>query len=269
MKKIIKKIIPKSIYFKSAEFFLYQKYKKLLKDNKKLKNQYKGKRCFIIGNGTSINKMNLNLLRNEYVFAMNYFYNYKDFFSIKPSFFSCIEPINSNPNFTFNHFKELIAKYDKIGEVLPEMIFFFNISYQNYIIKNNLFKNNHVCYLKSLFPLLQSRILQDDISRPHSFMDGSIYNAIACCVYMGFKIIYFLGCDCDWFSNKGATHFYDEKKREMESSNNEKLFYNNYLTLKKWRLVTNYFKSKNVQIINCGVGGDNDICDRINFQSLF
>ncbi|MBI9049644.1 MAG: DUF115 domain-containing protein [Anaerolineaceae bacterium] len=41
---------------------------------KALNNIHAGKRCFIIGNGPSLQKMDLSLLRNEYTFGMNRFY---------------------------------------------------------------------------------------------------------------------------------------------------------------------------------------------------
>lgn len=39
-----------------------------------MKNQYRGERCFIIGNGPSLRKMDLEPLRNEYTFGMNRLY---------------------------------------------------------------------------------------------------------------------------------------------------------------------------------------------------
>ena len=41
---------------------------------RKLKNKYYGQRCFIIGNGPSLNRMDLSLLKNEYTFGLNRIY---------------------------------------------------------------------------------------------------------------------------------------------------------------------------------------------------
>jgi hypothetical protein len=40
----------------------------------KLKNIYEGERCFIIGNGPSLNKTALHLLKNEFTFGLNRIY---------------------------------------------------------------------------------------------------------------------------------------------------------------------------------------------------
>ena len=38
---------------------------------RRLKDKYKGERCFILGNGPSLAKTDLSLLRNEYTFGLN------------------------------------------------------------------------------------------------------------------------------------------------------------------------------------------------------
>jgi hypothetical protein len=38
------------------------------------KDIHRGKRCFIIGNGPSLNQLDLTLLKNEYTFGMNRIY---------------------------------------------------------------------------------------------------------------------------------------------------------------------------------------------------
>jgi hypothetical protein len=54
---------------------------------KALKDKFKGKRCFIIGNGPSLNKCDLSLLENEYTFAVNgIFYKTKEM-GFKPTFY--------------------------------------------------------------------------------------------------------------------------------------------------------------------------------------
>ena len=70
-KKKIKKIMHNNS-------FLYEKYDSGFNFKKtninKLKNSFKGKRAFIIGNGPSLNKVDLNLLKNEYTFGVNSIY---------------------------------------------------------------------------------------------------------------------------------------------------------------------------------------------------
>ncbi|HVJ64080.1 MAG TPA: 6-hydroxymethylpterin diphosphokinase MptE-like protein [Bdellovibrionota bacterium] len=55
---------------------------------RELKNKYRGQRCFVIGNGPSLGKMDLNLLRDEYVFASNAFFLKLPDLNFRPQFFS-------------------------------------------------------------------------------------------------------------------------------------------------------------------------------------
>ena len=47
--------------------------KQFLKENRKYKDINKGQRCFILGNGPSLNLYDLSVLSNETVFAVNEF----------------------------------------------------------------------------------------------------------------------------------------------------------------------------------------------------
>lgn len=54
---------------------------------KSLKDKYKGKRCFIIGNGPSLNKCDLSLLEDEYTFGVNGIFYKTDEMGFKPTFY--------------------------------------------------------------------------------------------------------------------------------------------------------------------------------------
>ena len=69
------KIIP----FLKREFLDAPKAKKIILKNQELKDIYKEKRCFIIGNGPSIKDQDLTLFKNEITFVANNFYLHKDF----------------------------------------------------------------------------------------------------------------------------------------------------------------------------------------------
>jgi hypothetical protein len=87
MKSEIKKIIPsplmqpasKTWYWlqrtaKYPEATLHPWRRESIRQLKAMKDIHKGERCFIIGNGPSLKKMDLSPLRNEYTFGMNRIY---------------------------------------------------------------------------------------------------------------------------------------------------------------------------------------------------
>ncbi|GAB4375952.1 MAG: hypothetical protein Kow00121_22310 [Elainellaceae cyanobacterium] len=57
-----------------------------------LRNQFLGERCFIIGNGPSLNKTDLTRLKNEFTFGLNRIYlNYSNM-GFEPTFYCCVNP---------------------------------------------------------------------------------------------------------------------------------------------------------------------------------
>ena len=86
LKKLIKKLISLSSLGKR---FIDERYpfssSKL--DLQKLKNKYEGKRCFIIGNGPSLNKIDLNFLKEEFSFGVNGIFYKTEESGFKPTFY--------------------------------------------------------------------------------------------------------------------------------------------------------------------------------------
>lgn len=65
-------------------FYEFIPYINLIKKNNKFKDIHKGKRCFILGSGPSVNEFDLTKLKDEIVIGLNSFYihpQYKEIFS--------------------------------------------------------------------------------------------------------------------------------------------------------------------------------------------
>jgi len=274
-KEIIKKYTPgilKTIFFHLYVRWLYYfRYKNILAKNKALKNQYRGKRCFIIGNGLSLNQMDLKRLKNEYTFALNFFYLYKDFKEIKPKFYSIMEPIENFPRAglsTDKVFREIEEAFKNI-----DVKMFLRTDIKEYIKKNNFFLNKDIYYLLADRGILKTLIMSDDISKYYSFADGSIYNAICIAVYLGFSEIYLIGCDYDYILRRNEEHFYDNEIISQASwiKNVSNLFLAEDMSsyLKAMEKIKNHFKKYNVKIFNAGIGGFTDTFPRVKYDDLF
>lgn len=57
-----------------------------------LKDKHRGERCFIIGNGPSLNRTNLAALAGEYTFGMNRIYLLFERTGFMPSYYVCVNP---------------------------------------------------------------------------------------------------------------------------------------------------------------------------------
>ena len=56
-----------------------------------LRNRYRGKRCFIMGNGPSLNRIDLSKLAEEYTFGVNKLYLLYDRIDWRPSFYTLLD----------------------------------------------------------------------------------------------------------------------------------------------------------------------------------
>ena len=66
---IIKKLLPLKYLEEPGRVYGFDREKM-----KSLENKFKGERCFIIGNGPSLNELDLNKIKDEYAFGVNAFF---------------------------------------------------------------------------------------------------------------------------------------------------------------------------------------------------
>lgn len=84
-----------------------------------LHNIHKGKRCFIIGNGPSLNITDLEKLKNEITFASNKIYLAFQYTKWRPTYYSL-----EDSSFARNHWSEISKIRDTI-QILPDILDFF------------------------------------------------------------------------------------------------------------------------------------------------
>lgn len=184
----------------------------ILKENISLKDIYKGKRCFIMGTGSSLNDIDFSLLADEYSFSCNYIFDHHDINKLKLKFYAVIDSIYSISTISYNHGSlppEIL--YPKIDSMLsdPTTLFFINISARRFINKLKLFYNRHVYYIKQSLPMELAKTQSNELTERITFADGSIYFMMAAAIYMGFKELYLCGCGYT-YSPIACLHFYDK-----------------------------------------------------------
>jgi hypothetical protein len=121
-------------------------------------------------------------------------------------------------------------------------------------------------------PVLKCTNLYGDISAPHSFMDESSLNAFICFSYMGFKKIYFIGCDLTTNKNGYLNHFYKNDMELQDSKNTYKDKYKEFnlkTEFSKWHKLERFVEKNGVKLLNAGLEGKNTVCDRVGYKSLF
>lgn len=256
--------------------------------NKKLENNHKGKRCFIVGNGPSLKKMDLSHLTNEIVFTVNSIMTNKEIY----------DQLNSDYHVIIDHgsFKlDLKQKDDRITRDLYKKINYKSkkpicivdyagkLAFDSYGLDD---LNKYYIYLHSnLTANYRRKIkLSGNIPTSQNVIHAAIFSAIS----MGIKKIYLVGCDMTSVflnfesdidgnitiaENNHAYNYTDsEKKRLLKDFNildNEEVLHDYAKTFTIFKNIRKYCEKNDIEIYNATSGGGLDVFKRIKFESLF
>ncbi len=271
-------IINKSIKKIFSYFYSFLNYKKLeepckIKPDyaalKSYKNKYEGQRCFVIGNGPSLNTHDLGLLENEITFGVNsIFYKYKSD-GFKPSFYMVEDSHVINDNI------------EEINSFHPKIHRFFPTTYKHLFtdFKNTSFFNMNRGFYERLSPNYHiPRFSKDFSKRGYCGQSVTILN-LQLAYYMGFSEIYLIGMDFSYSIPDSAL----VSGNDIESTeDDENHFHPEYFGKgKKWhdpqldQVLLNYqnckiqFELDGRNIYNATNGGKLDLFPRVNYKDIF
>lgn len=233
-----------------------------------LHNAFEGKRCFIIGNGPSLNNHDLSLLKGEYVFAVNSFFYKTDQTDFRPTFFVVEDSSVMKENI------------DRIRDFEAPYKFFPTIYKSLHPADDNVhfFKMNRGFYEKSSPNYCVPRF-STDASKVLYCGQSVTYINLQLAFFMGFTEVHLIGMDFDYVIPK-------EHKRNgdliLSTTDDPNHFHKDYFGKgKTWkdpkleRVAQNYhqaklsFESVGRRIYNATVGGKLEIFDRVEYTSLF
>jgi hypothetical protein len=214
---------------------------------------FKGERCFIIGNGPSLNRTNLSKLKDEYTIGLNRIYLNYEKMGFQTTFL-CV----TNPNVL----KQFGGDIDQLGSVKF-------LRYHHDYIKNrwNAFFMEHTGF---------HRFIKD--LREYKWCEGCTvtYCAIQVAYFLGFETVILVGVDHN-FPDSGRPH-------QLVSANtvDTNHFHPDYFAKGvKWqypdlagsevsyRVADNEFRRNGRTIIDATVGGALDIFPKSEFDNLF
>lgn len=232
-----------------------------------LYNKYLGRRCFIIGNGPSLNLHDLSLLKDEYTFAVNsFFYKTKET-GFRPTFYVVEDTSVMKEN--LDEIKKYQAQYR-----------FFPTIYKNLIPKDLntfFFTMNRGFYEKSSPNYCVPRF-STDISKEIFCGQSVTYINLQLAYFMGFSEVYLIGMDFSYIIPKSHKRVGDVLFSDGDDMNH---FHKDYFGAGKiWkdpkldRVAQNYkmaklvFESTNRKIYNASVGGNLNIFPRVDYNDI-
>ncbi len=226
---------------------------------KVFKDQFKGERCFIIGNGPSLKMDDLDKLANEYSFATNKVYYAFNSTVWRPTFYAVQDALVLEQ--TLDTVKSLDVRYkflraDSLSkfEKIPDNTFFFRK-------KTRLYNGKPASF-------------SEDPSK--CVYEGSTvtFLCLQLALYMGFKEIYLLGMDFNYsiYKDKSGIHFENTADyfSSKYKSNGEVYYYArlDYAT-EAFELADKVAKSHGSRIFNATRGGKLEVFERVEFDTLF
>lgn len=195
-------------FYKKAKYRLNRS---LLQKNVKLKNKFKGQRIVILGDGRSLNDVDLSKLKNEYTFGSNFLMLHKDFESLDLSFYAIIATWKSAKNVktapTGTIEKGLVCLDKKVKNSQTQ--FFFDVSTKKVVARNQILTGKEIFYVTSGTGLNDAKFVEFDLSKPLSTLEGSLYFMIAAAMFMGFSEIYICGAGYTYYPLQSG-HFYED-----------------------------------------------------------
>ncbi|MCF8275171.1 MAG: DUF115 domain-containing protein [Flavobacteriales bacterium] len=231
---------------------------------KGLENKHAGKRCFIIGNGPSLNKLDLKRLQNEYTFGTNAIYLNHDKMGFYPTYYAVEDHFVAED------------RADEINKYKESLKFFPN--YVKHCItpdEKTLFVNFLVTYPKNDTPPSFSTN-----AAVTTYFGGTVsYLCMQLAYFMGFTEVYLIGFDHSYVIPESAkieganitsteddpNHFvpgyfgkglrwHDPKTDRMEQS---------------YRGAKKAFEKAGRKIQNATSGGMLEVFERVDYNNLF
>lgn len=198
LKEILKEIIPikaRFMYRRIENEMKRPDEKKLLNGNERFKDIHKGKRCFIIGNGPSINKVDFTSLSQEITFTVNQISRMKNFTELKSNYHLWADERFFDLDVNKQEDLELIQVMKSVNSENNHPLVFYKTKALSLIKKFELDKDLDIAYFMDSGNIIASHI-ELPITRCMPSFPTVIHYAIYTAVYMGIKEIYLLGCDC-------------------------------------------------------------------------
>lgn len=243
---------------------------KLLKKNVKYKDLHKGERCFIIGSGPSVKKIDFKKLEDEITFTVNQFSRFESFSDLKTNYHVFSDERIFRLNEDIPSDLEALKYLEKLIKSSDEIKFFSKISSKSCIENSKYLKDMNVNYYMDGLTFHDDYNLDIDMTKQIPWFPTVIDYCIFIAIYMGFEEIYLLGCDCTGFLRvcsleqniikKEKKYYYGYEVGDSESKRIENQLLNDGIgdELEIWSKIFRYYdyiqkmvKKQNIKIVNC------------------
>ena len=185
-------------YYRPSALWFAMTHHNVLHANRALLNRHHGERCFILCNGPSVKQQDIRPLRDEVVFSVSSGYLHPDYADIQPRY-HCVPQLSYGkvtPDLAVKWFREM-------DERLGGAELFLDQQEWPLVQERGLFPRRevrYVCMGRNYFPRAPVDI--ENLAGILPRVQTVPILAIMISIYMGFREIYLIGVDHDWFVKK-------------------------------------------------------------------
>ena len=235
-----------------------------------LKNKHKGKRCFIIGNGPSLNGVNLDLLKDEITFATNGIFLLFDRTKFRPTYYL----VEDN----------LVAE-DRSREInaIRGITKFVPLRSSYCINRSGTIYLNHNP---------EEDVVAESLVDGRFSLDASLltvggntvtFTCMEMAYHMGFGQVYLLGIDHNYeipksYRNKSKDENYVIESKEDDKNHFDQRYFGKgyrwhnpkvHLMEESYKIAKKVFEADGRQILNATMGTKLDVFEKVNLGRLF
>ena len=258
IKRVKASLFARTRSFVNNHFELFADGKKL----KKLKDKYKGKRCFICGNGPSLSAQDLDILhsRGEYTFGMNRIFKIFPQTQWRPTFYICEDHI------IMENIQDEVNAIDCDIKFIPtELKWYYDVNIKNAYHFN---KNNKHCENQNHgFSYNAAKRLE---------CTGTVsITCIQLAYYMGFSEVYLIGVDHNFnnmtdkdgnkvIDNSIKNYFCEDYDKDVQT----KVVHDLYRTTKSYECAKKACDEVGFKVFNATRVSKLDVFPRVDLDKL-
>jgi hypothetical protein len=268
---------PKVNYALSDRWALIKSLNKrnVLEKNVSLKKIFKGKRCFVIGNGPSISTQNLSLLKGEITVVCNSFFRHEIIKEWQPTIFCSGDPASTAS------LSSHLLYYQDVFKYLNPLFYIFHYSVLEQLLNSSEIqiphsqRNKILGFTNTILLRQVSDYYQIDFTKPIPAFWNTPMLSLMVAIYMGCNPIILIGCDHDYIyrifrQDYRQVHFYQEsdyselpKFTYLEIANEITKRYGCYQKLNQIAI------NQGVTILDATNNGFLDTFEKVSYESLF
>jgi hypothetical protein len=252
----------KSLDQRLTEHSILRKYGSLLKRNEKFRDCHKGQRCFVIGNGPSLNAQDLTPLANEITIVSNYFHHHPIISETwRPKYYCLTDPVYFDGTEPLELMRDIVR-------AVPAAPFFVPHYASDFLVKTKVLPEDRTYYVGLCGGLEDEWNELPDFTRVTPGVQTVVQLGIMAGMFMGCSTIYLMGLDHDWLAQGGAGNFYSQSQADLGSWNYKSLMVAMTTMWRVYEMHQRIAERYGIKIVNVTNGGFLDVFPRARYEDV-